>query len=309
MRVPYKDLSLQQIRSFREVCRLGSYAEAGRAVNLSTSAVWEQMRGLERQLELPLLEQRQGRVQPTPDGLHLLDLLSPVLASLNSVKEELHQRRGHLPERITVASGMRMLMEEVAQAVRAFKQRYPGVCIRVLFDYVQSIEQRVAEGSLEVALMLEPRSGKPSSHDVVFEPAYELDHLLVAPPDHPLLKKRSLRLEDVLSHPLIIEMPGTSSRETIDEVLHRRNLLGNVKIAVETASAAITLACVAAGAGVAILPGHLQSVRRQGLAVRSLRTWFGAARYVFAWRRGAHIPPLSRELADMIRLAASIQQE
>ena len=44
----YQDLNLPQLRTYREVCRPGSYADAARHLFLTTSTVWEQIRGLER---------------------------------------------------------------------------------------------------------------------------------------------------------------------------------------------------------------------------------------------------------------------
>ena len=78
---PYKDLSLQQLRSFCEVCRTGGYAAAARGLLLTTPAVWEQLKALERHFGLTLLERHGSGVRPT---LHvasrLLQLTRPLLA-------------------------------------------------------------------------------------------------------------------------------------------------------------------------------------------------------------------------------------
>lgn len=301
MRLPYQQLGLQQLTSFCEVIECGSYAEAARRVGVSTSAVWEQMRGLERHFELPLLEKRRGHIEPTTEGRRLLEMIQPLLAGLDSAKETLHQQRGELPDAITIASGVRMLSEEVAAAITRFRERYPAVRVRLLYaDYLET-ERLVAEGEAAIGLALEPRSGQPSHNRLEFEMAYELDYLVVMPPDHPLRRKRKLRLADIVQYPVVVGTPGTQSRECIEEVLHRHNLQGNLRVAVETNSAVVTIACVRAGGAIGITAGHRDHVASLGLAVRSLSQWFGAARYVFLWTRGAHRLPLRAELAEIIR--------
>jgi molybdate transport repressor ModE-like protein len=305
VRRPYKDLSLQQLRSLGVVCRLGSYAEAARSLHVSTSTVWEQMRGLERQLEAALLETDGGRVRPTPEGQQLLELVRPLLAGLESAKEVLHQHRGRPPASITLVSGMRMLLEEVGEAVARFRRRYDRVRLRCLYAEDRTIEALVEHGEADLGLMLEPGPGRPLKSTLVYEPAYALEFVLVAPPRHPLLHKRGLKLRDILRHPLVLGVPGTTSRRRIEEVLHRTDLHRELAVAVETNSAAMTFAYVRAGAGLGITAGHRRGPLARGVGVRPLGHWFGAARFVFVWTRGAYVPPAQRELADLIRAAAA----
>jgi LysR family cys regulon transcriptional activator len=301
LRYPYKELSLPQLRSFNAVCRLSSYANAARHLGLSTSTVWEQMRGLERYFDTSLLEKRGGALRPTPEGVRLLELLLPVLNGVESARETLLQQRGQLPASLTLASGLRMLLEEVSHAVASFRQRYPSVRLRVLHCDDREIEALVEHGDAQVALMLEPGPGRPRRTTVAHEPAYELEYVLVTPPRHQLARQRGLRLRDIVRHPLVLGVPGISSRRRLEEVLHGHGLLGDLQVAVETNSAALTFAYVRAGAGVGITAGNQKGNLCRGLGVRSLRKWFGSARYVFIWPQGGHVPPVQRALADLIR--------
>jgi DNA-binding transcriptional LysR family regulator len=301
MRVRYKDLSLQQFRSFRDLCRLGSYAEVARGLKMSTSAVWEQIRGLERQIGVPLIDNQNGKIHPTPDGQKLLELVLPHINGLESASDVLDQLRGFLPETLTIVSGMRMLMEEIAEAVCDFRQRYPQVCIRLLYAEDHTIPGLIERREADLGLILEPGPDRVRRTPVIYEAAYELDYLLVTPPDHPLLSKSSLRLSDIVRYPLVMGESQVSSRRRIDEVFHRHNLLDRMQVAVETNSAALTFVSVRTGAGVGITAGHVEAYLSRGLGVRSLRKWFGAARYVFVQPRGSHVPPVQQALVDLIR--------
>jgi DNA-binding transcriptional LysR family regulator len=301
MRRRYKSMSLQQLGSFSEVCRQGSYAGAARRLDLSPSTVWEHVHGLGQQLDLSLVESRDGTVRPTPDGQELLDHVRPLLAGLESTGEVMRQKSGRPPAAVTLVSGVRMLVEDVGPVVGAFRQRYPGVRLRLLSAEDRKIEPLVEHGDADLGLMLEPGPGRPPRPALAYEPAYALDYLLVTPPGHPLLAKRGLRLADVVRHPLVVGEPETSSRRRIDEVLYQHRLVDRTTIAVETSSAVMVFAYVRGGAGVGVTAGNPRSFLCQGLGVRSLGRWFGAARYVFVWLRGAAVLPAQREFAETIR--------
>jgi DNA-binding transcriptional LysR family regulator len=300
-RQAYKEPTLQQFRSFCEVCRLGGYAPAARTLRLSSPAVWEQVQGLERHFEARLFERCGNSMRPTADGERLLGLIQPLLAGMDSAKDALQQQGGALPSQITVASGLRMLFDEITRVAKPFQQRYPTIRLRFLFTGNEEMEPFVLEGKTDVAITVEPTLHGSPVRSVVYETAFTADYLLVTPPNHPLMRKRALHPRDIVQYPLVLRERGAYSRRRVDEVLHRYNLDRAMSVVVETNNGALTLACVRAGMGVGITAGSLRSFLCQGLGVRSLRRWFGAARLVFVWKKGAHTPKVCRELAQTIQ--------
>jgi DNA-binding transcriptional LysR family regulator len=296
----YKELSLPQLRSYCEVCQRGGYAAAARALLLTSPAVWEQMQALERHYGVRLLERHGHGVRPTAAGLHLLELIRPLLAGLAATKEVLRQQDGALPGQLTLATNLRVLAEEVSRGLRRFQARYPQVRLHVAYTG-NDVDQRIQSGAADVGFTLEPGPDVPCPTAIAYEPAGEVDYLLVTPARHALLRQRALHLHRVVAYPLVLGESGAYSRQRVQEVLHRHDLAGMVRVAVETSSDEYTLACVRAGLGVGITVGSGRGHHYQGLGVRSLRRWFGTARVGFLWKRGARVPPVQRELAEAIR--------
>src|SRR5438094_5619124 len=129
----YKDLSLAQLRSFCEICRLGRYTAAARTRLLTVPAVWEQMQGLERYYGISLLERHGNGVRPTAAGAQLLDLVRPLLAGLDSSKEIMHQRQGAPPQQLILATNLRVLTEEISRGLRLFQALQPEVRLGVVY--------------------------------------------------------------------------------------------------------------------------------------------------------------------------------
>ncbi len=63
----YKDITLQQLRSFCETVRVGSLTAAADALGLARPTVWKQVHALERQLGMLLLEPH-ARLPADRDG-------------------------------------------------------------------------------------------------------------------------------------------------------------------------------------------------------------------------------------------------
>lgn len=295
----YKDLSLAQLRSFCEVCRLGGYASAARELLLTSPAVWEQMRALERQYGRPLLERNGNAIRPSMEGQQLLSMIRPLLAGLDSTREVLEQQAGTLPERLAVVTNLRVLAEDISSGLRRFQRSYPSIRLRMFYSG-NDVDERVLAGEADVGLTLEQGPERPRSAAAIYEPAGELDYLLITPPRHSLLRRRTLDLRHVVEHPLVLGEPVAYSRRRVQEILHRYNLTDAMRLAVETSSDEYTLSCVRAGLGVGITVGSGRGHLYRGLGVRSLKRWFGTARLGFLWKRGAFIAPAQRELAKAI---------
>lgn len=104
MNRPAFQLTTQQIRTFCDVLERGTYAAAARTAGLSTSAVWEQVKELEKQYALRLFRRRGRQVVPTEAGIRLYDMLKPLLTGLDSTLQVLGEAEGLQPARITIAA-------------------------------------------------------------------------------------------------------------------------------------------------------------------------------------------------------------
>ena len=303
LRLPYKSLGLSQLRSFVAVCRLGGYSAAGREMRITGAAVWEQMKALERVLGLEVLERQGNQIVPTPHGQRLLTLVGPHLAGLDSVQRILREEQDLLPDQLTIVTNLRVISEEISLAAARFRKRYPTIRITIRYTRIGEVQQYVLEGTTDVTLTLAPAPGDPVLEGIQYEPVGELDYLVVTPPDHPLAKARSLRLEHLIRHPLVVGDSSAYSRRRVEEVFHRHGLLEQMQVAAESNSDAYTASLVRSGLGVGIAIGVEGGLLYHGLKTRSLGRWFGTAQAGFVWRSGAHRSVLQIELANELQAA------
>jgi DNA-binding transcriptional LysR family regulator len=227
-------------------------------------------------------------------------MVGPLLTGLDSIRDVVQQEGGSLPCQLTLITNLRVLVAEVSRATRIFRQLYPAIRLRIDYTGIDGVEPRVLAGGADVALILEPGPDRPFLSATAYQPAGELDYLLVTPPRHALARSPTLHLREIVAHPLVLGELGEYSRHRVREVFQRYSLTDTANIAVETNSYEYTLSCVRAGIGVGITLGNPNGQLHRGLVVRSVRRWFGTARVGFLWKSGVHVPPVQRKFAQII---------
>lgn len=198
----YKEIQLQQLRSFCETARLGSLTAAAESLGLTQPTVCEQVHALERAIGAALVERHAHGCRPTEIGKLVAQLARPLVAGVGSLKRTIAEALGRVEPRLTVAATQRMLVEDLPEVIVAFEKAHPRVHLRLLEMRVEQIVPAVEAGEADLGLTLE-RGIDPPRPALVFEPGYQLDLILVTPRDHPLARRRRLRPEDLVGYPFV----------------------------------------------------------------------------------------------------------
>jgi DNA-binding transcriptional LysR family regulator len=294
------ELTVQQMRSFCLVFQRQSYSAAAKELGMSVPTIWEQVRLLEKRYAATLFERRGRRIFPTPSAESLHDSLLPVLAGIDSSFEIVRERAGASPVRLTLVTGVRMILEELGRPLARFRQAHPGTALRLLHGDDRTAQRLIVDGEADLGLSLEPSPGR-LDQAVSHERAYQVQCLAICPRRHRLARKPALRLADVVAHPLVVGRPETHIRNLLDQALHREGLRARLQLAAETDNSAATIACVRAGMGVGIVAGQMDGLLSHDLVTRSLRRQLGHAWIVFLWKKGRQPTGAIAALRQMIR--------
>ena len=290
------DLGVQQLLTLRHVIERGGYAGAARHMELSVPTVWQQVQSLQRIYGVTLFEKSGRQVRPTPAAMRLYEAFDEILVNLESTFDVVDRDESNR-DTITLVTGMRMMLEDLAQPLHAFQRRHGN---RMLIRHGNNTraEELILAGEADLALSLDAGLEQASS-TICYEPAYSVDFLAVAPRSHPFAKSASSSLRELVRHDLVVTAPGTHGRDALQQALYRERLDAN--IIVETDNSGFTIACVQAGMGVGILAGRAEGKLCKGLATKSLRRQLGQRQIVFMWRRGRSLSPTLHQLIETIR--------
>ncbi|MBL8794862.1 MAG: LysR family transcriptional regulator [Planctomycetia bacterium] len=279
----YKEVRLQQLRSFCETARLGSLTAAAASLGLAQPTIWEQVHALEHVFAAKLVERHAHGCRLTPTGRMLAELASPLVAGIDSLQRNVREALQLQESRLTVAATPRIVYEDLPAAIVEFQRQHPQVVFRLMEQSNEQVIASVESGEADLGLTLE-REPTPANPWLSFELGYELDLMLVTPKDHPLAERRRFQPRDLLDFPLV-NAPDGLPDAAITAALHKLGVFAQPR-RVEAFYTSAIRRYVELGFGIGLivgLPGHLPATN---LHERSLSRHFGRIPVSLVQRRG-----------------------
>lgn len=238
-------MELREIVSFYHVARLRSVSRAARRLGLGQPTVTTHLRKLEDEFAVTLFDRIKRPIQLTSEGAVFLDLITPVVQSLDNLKNQMDysERLGSF----VVGAYPDLVMYHLPRGIRSFRQQYPEVHIRLRARPYSTLVQLVKSGDVDLALCTQPPGDDPS---LEFQGLFEYNVVLMTPPEHPLLSAQPVKLEEIAQWPLIALGPESSTRRKVEQALKDRNI--TYDFALEMDNTEIIKRYVEIGMGVAM---------------------------------------------------------
>lgn len=272
-------LRLAQLQTLDAVVRHGSFSRAARELHLTQPAVSMQVRQLERELGLPLLERVGKRAFPTRAGEILLGHAARAVRELETGVEVVQQLRGVVAGRIRLGTSASFSIYLLPSALRRFRARYPRTELVVVTGNAPAIARSVVANELDVGIVSLP----VRERELTVSSLYRDELVAIGPRGRAWPRGVRVRAADVAAEPLILFEQGATLRRLIDEWFHR-------------------------GGAVPALPmelGNTEAIKKlveTGLGL-SVTSWFAAKTEVRAGRLSAARldPPLFRQIGVILR--------
>jgi DNA-binding transcriptional LysR family regulator len=280
----YKEVTLQQLRSFCETARLGSFKAASVSLGLAQPTVWAQVHALERYFEAKLIEPNGRGCRLTALGKDLQELAAPLLTGIGSLKRALQEHAAQNRAGLRVATPSRILLEDLPPCIVEFERSHPDV--RLTFHELDDPEvvPAVQTGRADLGLTTNPVSTDKGT-GVALEGCYELEVRLVAPAGHILAKRRQVSLDDLGRFPLV-NAPDAIGVPVVKALLDSRKVFENPTRRVEAFHVASITRYVEAGFGIGLVMRRPAHAAAPGLYERPLTEHFGRVTVYLASRKG-----------------------
>jgi DNA-binding transcriptional LysR family regulator len=179
---------LEAMNAFAKVVSLGSYAEAGRALGLTRSAVSKAVMELEQILGARLLDRTTRRVSPTEAGLSYYERCLDILSRIEETELQVSRLHDEPKGLLRVNAPMSFGMLYLGQAVAAFMAAYPDLSVELTLNdrFIDPVEEGV-DVTIRIAALADSsliaRKLAPARRVVVASPAYLAAHGTPASPD------------------------------------------------------------------------------------------------------------------------------
>lgn len=294
-------MNLRDLRYLVALAEHQHFGHAAEACHVSQPTLSTQLRKLEEELGVTLIERAPRHVMLTAAGQDIVLRARRVLAEV----EQMHEaaRRSTDPEAGSVRLGLfptlgPYLLPHVVPRIRA---RFPRLELLLVEDKTEAILQQLREGKLDAAVLALPRA--EDWLDIAF--LFEEPFLLAVPESHPLAahaRHNHLRLDELNDLHLLLLAEGHCLREQALDVCA---LAGAGEREGFRATSLETLRqMVAAGVGVTLLP--LLAVKppvppQSNIRLLSFDAPVPSRRLALAWRRSSAMGEFLQTLAGVLR--------
>ena len=276
-------MKLQQLRFLVEVADSGlNVTIAAERLFTSQPGVSKQVRQLEEELGITVFERSGKRFTGiTPAGDAVLLVARKVLLEVDNLKRTADEQRDESTGTLTVATTHTQARYVLPRVVAEFTRRYPNFRLSIREGDPHRVTDTVLRGEADIGIATESL-GKAAG--IVTLPAYTWNHLVIAPPDHPVLKT-PISLTSLAKHPLITYDAAFSGRSRIDAAFSRAGITPNVVLTAVDSDVIKTY--VSLGLGVGIIAELAYDAQRDGeLVAVNAGDLFGANVTRVGLRRG-----------------------
>lgn len=276
-------MDIRTLRYFVEVVRQQSFTRAAEKMFVTQPTISKMLKNLEDELNCTLLI-RDGRKLLMTDtgqvvferGLAILDEFRQLEAELSDIN---HLNKGVL--RLGIPPMVGMLM---AGPIGLFRQRYPGVELKISEFGGLTVQQAVMNGELDLAMTALPVD---EESELTTLPLFSHPLCVLVPRSGEWLEKTSVSPQQLAAHPLLIYNEDFALSRQLMQLFNRHNV--KPRIAVRSGQWDFLAAMVQAGVGVAILPEpicrRLDEKTLRWLPLESELRW----QLGMIWREGVYL--------------------
>ena len=249
LNVDMRGISLKQLRALAAVARAGTVTGAANALSVTPPAVTLHMRHLEETVGMPLVDRTDRGLQPTDAGRELLETTNRIESALAECGGALQALRGVAGGRVSV--GVVSTAKYFApRALAAFAEAHAEVEMQLSIGNRSETIASLRNYDLDFAVMGRP----PEEFAVESQAIGEHPHIIIAPPDHRLGKRRRIAIGDLSTETFLLREEGSGTRLLMERLFAQEGLVP--KLGMQIASNETIKQAVMAKLGIALISAH-----------------------------------------------------
>lgn len=269
------DFQIPHLATFSRAAELGSFTSAALALGLTQAAVSQRISALEQSLGKSLFDRRGGRVSLTDAGRRLYDYAQQILELHIAARCDISSRIDCPISELVIAASSIPGEHLLPRMLDEFGRRHPQIRVRATVTDSADALAQVSRGSVQLALV----GWRDKETKLEYRRIGADRMVLVVSHQHPWAKHKTVRLDRVLSEPLILRERGSGQRHFFaDSLVRAGRSLDESQVMLELGSNEGIKEAVLRGLGVSVLSksaveedvrkNRLHTLRIQGLDCR-----------------------------------------
>ncbi len=290
-------MDLRQLRYLVALAEERHFTRAAAREHIAQPALSQQIRKLEDEVGIALVERSTRHVAITAAGELLVARARRMLAELDAARDELQALQGLRAGRVTFGAMHTMGPVDVSLALAIFHARHPEVELTVREASSEELAEMLRVDELDLAFL--SVTERIESHGLGLHQLVSEELVVVIPPDHPLAGREEIRMGELSAERFIAYREGARLRELLTGAGHQAGFEPAVWL--ESNESGRIRRLVHRGMGVAILPRSDAVSPGAKVAVARLTEPALHRDITLAWREERRLPPAAAAFLALAR--------
>jgi DNA-binding transcriptional LysR family regulator len=289
----------QQIIGFYRAAKLESFTKAANATLRTQSALSQQIKALEQELDCMLFERiGKRKLVLTPAGERFLRFAEALFERHDLLVDELNEIKGRQIGRLRIAAQFAALYYLLPKIVGRYIRLFPQVELIMLDRSLHDVIQLVRAGDIDLGIGL--KSAVPKDLETIRWK--EAQVVLVTPMDHPLTESKRITFEEIAKYPLILAPKSHKylTSNSLEKIFEDRGI--DYKIVMEASTIELGSKYVELGLGISIVPSGfgLDSVKQRKVKLIPIQYLFQPDYICVIKRRDRRLQPYKNAFIDLL---------
>jgi DNA-binding transcriptional LysR family regulator len=245
-------VEFREIRYALSVAKERSFTKAAARLNISQSAVSEQVRLLEQEIGFSLFRRTSRGIELTEQGRTFLYEAERVAGDLLSLSDTARRLRGAPSDTLTVGIGSGMAQMFMPRLFGNLKTILPGVRLEILTAPTRTIFDDLHEERLDAGIAIESDPDRVPA-GLVFDRLTDAEMALIVHPKHPLARSRQpVDVGKLLVEPIVMSELTVGYGQVILSLFADLGIRPNILAVADNIETMKVI--VQSGSGIAIVP-------------------------------------------------------
>jgi LysR family transcriptional activator of glutamate synthase operon len=290
-------MELRQLRYLVTLAEERNFTRAADREHIAQPALSQQIKRLEDELGLALVQRTTRHVAMTEAGRVLVARARRILGEVEDAQAELQALAGVQTGRVTVGTMHTMGPVDVSLALALFHQRHPGVELTVREQSTEELAEMLRADELDLAFL--SVTERVESHGLGLAQLVSEELVAVLPLRHPLAGRKRIRMVELAGEQFISFREGARLRELLMAAGEHAGF--RPKVTLESNDSERIRKLVARRLGVAILPRSDADRPGTDVAVADLIDPVLRRDITLAWRADRRQSPATYEFLQLAR--------
>lgn len=290
-------MQVDNFKVFADLVETKSFSKAAKLNGITQSAVSQQARAMERELNILLIDRSQKQFQLTREGHRFYQAAKEILHDFDKLQSELQEMKKVISGTIRISTIYSIGLHELPPYIKRFLLDFPAVNVRVEYRRSNLVYEDLLHNAVDFGLVAFPTKMR----QIEIIPFREDEIVLICSPDHELASAEEVEVGALSGHKFIGFDPDIPTRKAVDQIFREHRF--EIEPVMEFDNIETVKRAVEIDAGVAMVPSATvrQEVRQGTLAMVHFRGKTFTRPLAILHRKGRVLTPAMRRFVDMLQ--------